>query len=880
MSRWGPRLAILLYVTLMLSGNVLAAGSSVPTNWTSADIGTVGQPGSASFDPEFGRWTINGAGADIWGTADSFHYLYRPLTGDWHMLVRVLSVENTHPFAKAGIMVRESLDPNSRHVMVNVRPNGTWEFLTRLETGGITRAAGGPGAGVPRGLHLRRDGNLIQAQILFSSGGWISVGSVTFAAPETIFVGAAVTSHDPATTNTSTFEGLNVWNPGDRVPPPWTTQDVGATGVPGDAQEAAVDIFEIRGAGADIWGTADAFRYVSQAVRGDVDMVVRVPWMDNTHTFAKAGLMLRESMAPGSAHVILDVRPNGEIEFMTRRATDQTTSFIAGGRASVPVWLRLTRSGASVTGAFSVDGRSWTQWNVTTPMSADAHIGMAVTSHDPAVLNHSRFENVGVVHLPSEDPIVVYAGDVRASDIHGMWVSQCCESGSPDGVNLVTADIGYSSLERPLASPEHYVDVTFDARPGVPYTFWLRMRAANNSKWNDSVWVQFSDVLVNGSPAGTYRINTASGLLVNLATNSTASSLNGWGWANGAYWLTQPATVTFQNGGAHTMRIQLREDGVAVDQIVLSSGRYLNTPPGPPTNDRTIVPRAPSSSPPTAPSSPNPADGATGVSRGPTLTWVATGATSYDISFGTTNPPPFVHSKTAAFYTPVCECGEGAPRPLEYSTRYFWQITARNANGSTPGPVWSFTTMANPNPPSSPFGPDPPDGDTVVSTTATLSWNAQNATTFDVKFGKTDPPPLVSAGQTSRSYRPAVMDEDTRYFWQIIAHNANGSTPGAVWSFTTGPSTPPPPAAPSSPVPADGATNVGATGTMDWSAAGATSHDVYYGTTNPPPYVVTVVNPFWTPPTRTRGTKYYWQIVARNKGGQTPGPVWSFTTAP
>jgi hypothetical protein len=99
--------------------------------------------------------------------------------------------------------------------------------------------------------------------------------------------------------------------------------------------------------------------------------------------------------------------------------------------------------------------------------------------------------------------------------------------------------------------------------------------------------VQFSDALVDNAPA--YPINSTSGLLVNLATDGTGGSLGGWGWQNGAYWLAQPATIAFAASGSHTLRIQVREDGVQLDQIVLSPTTYLTTPPGSHTNDSTIV---------------------------------------------------------------------------------------------------------------------------------------------------------------------------------------------------------------------------------------------------------------------------------------------------
>src|SRR5207244_4259355 len=90
--------------------------------------------------------------------------------------------------------------------------------------------------------------------------------------------------------------------------------------------------------------------------------------------------------------------------------------------------------------------------------------------------------------------------------------------------------------------------------------------------------------------------------------------------------------------------------------------------------------------PPGAPSSPSPANSASGVSTPPTLTWTSAGATSYDVKFGTGNPPPQVSTAQAAasYSTPA----------LTSSTTYFWQIVAHNGAGTTTGPVWSFTTAA------------------------------------------------------------------------------------------------------------------------------------------------------------------------------------------
>src|SRR5262249_56775376 len=111
---------------------------------------------------------------------------------------------------------------------------------------------------------------------------------------------------------------------------------------------------------------------------------------------------------------------------------------------------------------------------------------------------------------------------------------------------------------------------------GVPYHLWLRMRAAADSALNDSVWVQFSDAIVGGATA--YSINTETALAINLE-NCAGCGVAGWGWQDGAYW-TSRSDVTFASNGPHALRVQTREDGVQIDQIVLSPTSYRTSSPG------------------------------------------------------------------------------------------------------------------------------------------------------------------------------------------------------------------------------------------------------------------------------------------------------------
>jgi hypothetical protein len=291
---------------------------------------------------------------------------------------------------------------------------------------------------------------------------------------------------------------------------------------------------------------------------------------------------------------------------------------------------------------------------------------------------------------PPVDEIVIYASDVTARV--GAWAF-ANDGTAAAGVLLRSPDNGYANTGNALASPPHYFEATFDALANTRYRIWVRMRAIDNSKWNDSVFVQFSDS-VNSSGNPIYRIGTTSSITENLWTCGSCQTF-GWGWSRHAYWLGDTGDVWFQNNGTHTIRIQTREDGVEIDQIVISPATYLTAAPGPVSNDTTIVakPSAPVPQAPGMPSSPNPANGAE-TSTALTLRWNSTGATSYDVYFGSGASPSLVAANHTANSFAVSNLNEGQT--------YQWRIVARNANGETGGPTWSFVTAVAPEEPQEP----------------------------------------------------------------------------------------------------------------------------------------------------------------------------------
>jgi hypothetical protein len=169
--------------------------------------------------------------------------------------------------------------------------------------------------------------------------------------------------------------------------------------------------------------------------------------------------------------------------------------------------------------------------------------------------------------------------------------------------------------------------------------------------------------------------------------------------------------------------------------------------------------------------------------------------------------------------------------------------------------------------------PDPAHQSTDAGINADLSWTAgARVTSHDVYFGSSNPPPF-RGNQTATTYDPGALLPGSTYYWRIDEINGSGTTTGLVWTFTTIPV--PGPAA--NPSPANGATDVSITADLAWTAgANATSHNVFFGTTNPPPSQGSQAASTYDPGTLVRGTTYYWRIDEVNASGSATGSVWSF----
>jgi predicted amidohydrolase len=220
---------------------------------------------------------------------------------------------------------------------------------------------------------------------------WSNVPAGTYMVTARAIDNAGTATSSPAISVTVTSPP-----PPSTLPAPWASQDIGAVGTPGSAS-ATNGTFTVKGAGADIWGTADAFQFVWQPIRGDADLVARVATLENVAAWVKAGVMIRERLTADSAHALMLVSAAKGLAFQRRAATAGASTSTSGIAGTAPAWVKLERRGSTITAYYSMDGSTWTPVGSDTfTMGPDVYVGLAVSSHTTSQTATATFDNVTV----------------------------------------------------------------------------------------------------------------------------------------------------------------------------------------------------------------------------------------------------------------------------------------------------------------------------------------------------------------------------------------------------------------------------------------------------------------------------------------------------
>ena len=153
---------------------------------------------------------IAGAGEDVWDAADAFHFAWVPLAGDGEITARVSSLAAVRAWSKAGVMIRESLDPGAPHAFMLVSGSKGAAFQRRSEQAGVSDSTPGGAAIAPLWVRLQRRGQVVSAYRSDDGLAWTVVGSATSVMGERVLAGLAVTSHTSTATSPAVFERVTV----------------------------------------------------------------------------------------------------------------------------------------------------------------------------------------------------------------------------------------------------------------------------------------------------------------------------------------------------------------------------------------------------------------------------------------------------------------------------------------------------------------------------------------------------------------------------------------------------------------------------------------------------------------------------------------------
>jgi hypothetical protein len=390
---------------------------SLPSSWQDQDIGSVGVPGSASYDN--GTYTVQGSGSDIWGSSDQFHFVYTAWSGDGQIVARVASQQNTNPYAKVGVMLRQSLDANSAFADMFLTPNGDGDYFQyRTVNGGGSSGVSSGNGSAPYWVKLVRQANNIRGFASPDGLNWTLVGGIEITLTDPVYFGLEVVSINNGLLNTSTFDNVQVSSTlSESLPSGWLDTDIGSVGLSGSASYDN-GTYTVQGSGSNIWYNSDQFHYVYTAWSGDGQIVARVASEQNTHPYAKVGVMLRQSLDANSAFADMFLTPNGDGDyFQYRTVSGGGSGGVSSGNNSAPYWVKLVRQGNTIQGFTSSDNLNWSEvGEIVMTLSDPVYFGLEVVSINNGLLNTSTFDNVRVGGVASS--LAVVGGDGQSANLN------------------------------------------------------------------------------------------------------------------------------------------------------------------------------------------------------------------------------------------------------------------------------------------------------------------------------------------------------------------------------------------------------------------------------------------------------------------------------
>jgi alpha-L-fucosidase len=329
----------------------------------------------------------------------------------------------------------------------------------------------------------------------------------------------------------------------------WLTEDVGAVGATGSFG-LTNSVFTLQGSGADIWYSADEFRYVFQAMNGDGSITARVLNLQSTANWAKAGVMIRETLDAASKYVVHYLSPANGVALQQRASTGGSAAGVSNPTGvAAPYWLRLVRAGDTFTAYDSPDGMTWSVVGTTmVNMNAVVYAGLEVCSVNDGTLCQAQFDNVVLTATnrpAAPGSLLAVAGDRQVTlswnTIYGAT-----------GYNVKRSPAGNGAYSTVATNVANHTFTDANLTNGTTYYYVVSAINAGGEGTNSAA--------VGAMPAGNlsllllhrYRFNETSG-------TNCADSVGGAGWSG-----------TLQGGAQFNGQGQVTLTGV--------SGTYVKLP--------------------------------------------------------------------------------------------------------------------------------------------------------------------------------------------------------------------------------------------------------------------------------------------------------------
>ena len=293
------------------------------------------------------------------------------------------------------------------------------------------------------------------------------------------------------------------------IPFTWENADIGGPVYAGSGT-VANGVYTVRGGGSDIWYSPDVFHFMyGTGLSGDGEIIARVVSIQNTNNWAKAGLMMRQSLAADASYAMADVTANSGVSFQYRLAGNGEPGSATVPYVYAPYWVRMVRQGNQFTGFASSDGVAWTQLgsSVIITMGATPYVGLAVTAHNNNGLCTAVFDNVKVLGNLNTNPAPTAPGNLRVMTYSDRGVRLSWDAASDDtgvagykiyrnGAYLASAALlAYSDTTVSANTSYSYQVTAYDSQPREsPPSNTVAVKTPNGADLNTDAGVNGADL--------------------------------------------------------------------------------------------------------------------------------------------------------------------------------------------------------------------------------------------------------------------------------------------------------------------------------------------------------------------------------------------------